>query len=182
MDSPTYTKAIERCLAELQWAQIHRISLQGIEAADPVHHYFLHSTYHALFNDYLAHCIKVLDLSRGTASFWYIRSVHSARVDGFATKSGFDVAEIREVSERLRHVRDKTHFHIDKTGVMDTRAIWRDAGITGKRLATVVDWVWEILNHLQRELGLKQVTLPSYSIESAKAAALAADRSSAGDF
>ncbi|MCA9233021.1 MAG: hypothetical protein KDA57_20410 [Planctomycetales bacterium] len=180
MNSPKYKKAIGRNLAELQWVIIHRTTLQGIEQAKPVYHYFLHSAYTGLFNDYVAHCLKVFDLSIGSASFWYIYRTHEKRVKDFGKASGIDVDELQVVAQRLKHIRDKTHFHIDPEGVLDPKAIWRQADITGKRLAQAVDAVWKILTHLQQLLGLPEVNLPNYTIKSAKEAALRAESPQSG--
>ena len=180
MDTPRYKKAIGRNLAELQWAIIHRTSLQGIEQAKPVYHYFLHSTYTALFNDYFAHCIKVFDLSRGAASFWYIYRTNEKRVKDFARASAIDLSELETVAQKLKHIRDKTHFHIDSDGVLDPKEIWTQADITGKRLALAVDAVWKILTHLQQLLDLPEVGLPNYTIKSAKEAADRVERPKSG--
>ena len=48
----------------------------------------------------------------------------------------------------LKHVRDKTHFHIDRNGVFDPRKIWLEAGITDDSFNKVIDGLWKILNHL----------------------------------
>jgi hypothetical protein len=180
MDSERYKKAIGRNLAELQWAIIHRTTLQGIEQAKPVHHYFLHSAYTGLFNDYFAHCLKVFDLSSGAASFWYIFRTNEKRVKDFSKTAGIDLDELALVAQKLKHIRDKTHFHIDSDGVLNPKEIWHQADITGKRLAQAVDAVWKILTHLQQLLGLPEVNLPNYTIKSAKEAALRAESPRSG--
>ena len=172
MDSARYKKAIERNLAELQWAIIHRTTMQGIEQAKPVYHYFHHSVYNSLFNDYISHCIKVFERSEQAASFWYIYKTNAKRIDDYCASTGIDLNEIEAFVPKLKHIRDKTHFHIDVEGVLDPEQIWSDADINGKALGAAIDSVWKILVHLQELLALPKVELPHYTIESAKKAAL----------
>jgi hypothetical protein len=179
-DSARYKKAIGRNLAELQWAQIHRTTMQGIEQAKPVYHYFHHSVYNSLFNDYISRCIKVLERSSQSASFWYIYKTNAKRVDDYCAATGIDLSEIEAFVPKLKHVRDKTHFHIDFDGVLDPKQTWADADINGKALGAALDSIWKILTHLQELLALPEVSLPHYTIKSAKEAARRVEESRVG--
>jgi hypothetical protein len=172
MENQRNIRAIERNLAELQWAILHRNTLEGIAAVKSAHHLFLHSVYNALFNDYIAHCIKVFEESGEAASFWYIHRINQKHVDGFAKTHGIDLSTLKTVSQKLKHIRNKTHFHIDSKGVLDPTAIWGQAALKGSELASAVDEAWQILTHLQNLLGLPEVRLPEYTVDDAKSAAL----------
>ena len=161
MQGRRYSKAIERNLAELQRAILNRTTMLGIERSGGVASLFLQVTYFALFNDYVAHCIKVFEHSKRSASFWYIYRTDQKIVDAFAKKKKIDLADLEGVSAKLKHIRDRTHFHIDAEGVLDTKAIWREAGLTGKQLSKAIDDVWAILLHLQEQLSLPAVTIPT---------------------
>ncbi len=52
---------------------------------------------------------------------------------------------------RLKHVRDKTHFHIDKKAVIDTKQVWRDAKITPKEVHDAFLCMIRILQPLYKE-------------------------------
>jgi hypothetical protein len=171
MDSERYKKAIRRNLAELQWATIHRTTLLGIESVHDASHYFLYSAYNGLFNDYIAHCIKVFEQGTRHASFWYIYKTNEKRVNDFVIANKIDLSALNAVSGKLKLIRDKTHFHIDSDGVLDTKKIWAEAGLTGAELAATVDNAWKILTHLQQLLGLREICLPSYTVVDAAAAA-----------
>jgi len=178
MNNEKYNKAVSRNLAELQWAIIHRTTLLGIEKVDNAYSYFLHSTYNGLFNDYIAHCIKVFEQRKGCASFWYIYRSNKKPVDSFAQERSIDISFLESVSKKLKLIRDKTHFHIDIEGVLNTEEIWRQADLKGNELADAVDAAWKILKHLQVSLDLPEVNLPSYSETNAKVAAEEAERAS----
>ncbi|MDI4635820.1 hypothetical protein J7U46_22330 [Pelomonas sp. V22] len=162
MHSQRYTRAIERNLAELQRAILNRTTMVGIEKVGGVSSLFLQVTYFALFNDYVAHCIKVFENSTRAASFWYIYRTDQGLVDAFAKKAKLDIASLEAVSAKLKHIRDQTHFHIDSKGVLDTKSVWRAAGLTGKQLSAAVDAAWSILTHLQQSLLLPETPLPAY--------------------
>jgi len=145
MKSQRYERAIERNLAELQRAILNRTTLLGLEDAG-ISHLFLKLAYYALFNDYIAHCIKVFETRKQAASFWYIYRTNQKPIDACAHREKISVKALEKVSEKLQHIRDKTHFHIDTTGVIDPKAVWHQAGLTGKELSAAVDAAWQ---HLQ---------------------------------
>lgn len=160
MQNQRYNKAIERNLAELQRAILIRTTLLGFERESGVTSLFLKMSYFALFNDYIAHCIKVFEQSKQSASFWYIYRTNQPPINEYTSKKNIDISELEDISNRLKRIRDQTHFHIDSTGVLDTHEVWRVAGLTGKRLSDGVNAVWSILDHLQKSLSLPEVALP----------------------
>ena len=67
MPTQRFANAVARNLAEMQRAIVNRTTLVGIEKAGGVFTEFLRVAYFALFNDYVSHCIKVLERNRGVA-------------------------------------------------------------------------------------------------------------------
>ena len=143
-------------------AILNRTTLVGIEDANGVSHLFLKLSYYALFNDYIAHCIKVFEDGKQAASFWYIYRTNQQPIDACARREGISIKELQKISGKLKHIRDRTHFHIDTKGVLNSKAIWQEAGLTGKELSAAVDAVWCMLTDLQKSLGLSEVKLPKY--------------------
>lgn len=162
MVSQQYERAIERNLAELQRAILNRSTLLGLEDAGGISHLFLKLAYFALFNDYIAHCIKVFETGKQAASFWYIYRTNQKPIDACARREKISIKALEKVSGKLKHIRDKTHFHIDTTGVLDAKAVWREAGLSGKELSVAVDAAWHMLTNLQQSLSLPEVMLPEY--------------------
>lgn len=157
-----YERAIERNLGELQRAILNRSTLLGLEDANGLSNIFLQVTYFALFNDYISHCIKVFDRSHQAASFWYIYRTNEKPIATYAKRKGIDIAHLEKVGSKLKHIRDKTHFHIDPDAVIDPKAIWLSAGLSGKELSAAIDAVWGMLSELAATLHLEEVTLPAY--------------------
>jgi hypothetical protein len=94
-------------------------------------------------------------------------------------RDGIDMNEISDVASALKHVRDKTHFHIDRDGVLDPKQIWRDAGLTGRRLSDAMDCVWRMLNEVQRNIGGVEQGLLEYDASVAERVALMLEKDGA---
>ncbi|MEK6582261.1 MAG: hypothetical protein AABZ25_07730, partial [Nitrospirota bacterium] len=58
------------------------------------------------------------------------------------------LSSIYDFAEKLKQVRDKTHFHIDKKGVKNPAGIWKSADISYNELKANIDAVYKILNYL----------------------------------
>jgi len=155
-------KAIERNLAELQRAQLNRTTLEGLASLDGFSSLLPMVIYTALFNDYIAHCMKVFERSGKSASFWYLYRTHQGPIDTFAKKERIDIGSLEVVSARLKEIRNLTHFHIDANSVMDHKAVWRSAELKGKELSGAVNAAWKIVDFLRAEFGVKEVFVPDY--------------------
>jgi hypothetical protein len=85
----------------------------------------------ALHYDMIAHAMKILDSHTSARGLAYIKKVNRAAVLRAATKCKIDLDEIETLASKLKHVRDKTQFHIDAESLKDAKAIWRSADIRG---------------------------------------------------
>jgi len=140
MTEQQYKAAIERNLVEINWAKSQRIayleilnsgySLYGDE--------FLGQCMIALNNDMLSHLIKILDTHIAAASFWSIHSIESKKVNDILNELGLSINILHTMSKKLRIIRNKTHFHIDKKSVIDPEQVWRSANITGDELDELI--------------------------------------------
>lgn len=157
--SPRYVHAIERNLAELQRAIHNRDAMLAIEAEHATGYALLRLAYLALYNDYMAHAMKVFEEGTRVASFWYLYRTDQGLADSFMRTVSIDIASISDMSARLKKIRDATHFHIDADSVSDTKRIWRDAGIKGIALSKTIDSTWKVICHLQEHHGLPSVNL-----------------------
>ena len=133
-----YLSALRRNLDELQRATMARICAQGFENDWPPTHLHAKLYYNALFNDFLTKCMKVFELRRQTASFWYLERTDAQAMMTALGGSAALLAELRAVSERLKHIRDKVHFHIDEHGVLNPDGVWQDAALSRDRLDAAV--------------------------------------------
>ncbi|MCM3562677.1 hypothetical protein [Hydrogenophaga intermedia] len=157
--TPRYISAVARNLAELQRAIHNRDAMLAIEAERAQGYPLLRLAYLALFNDYMAHAMKVFENGPRVASFWYLYRIDQGLADSFMRKSAIDVAVLLDISARLKIVRDTTHFHIDADSVRDTKRIWQGAGIKGSVLSKAIDDAWKVARHLQEQSGLPSIEL-----------------------
>lgn len=64
--------------------------------------------------------------------------------------------------KRLRLIRDKTLFHLDKRGVKYPRGVWKEAALTGKELQDAFDASLRLLCLLHKVIRGAEYLLPYY--------------------
>lgn len=164
IDQSRYRKALYRNLNEVGRAILERRAMVGLEKARTHHTMdFIRIAYDAMFNDFIAHAIKLFEDSRGVASFWYVKRCKETEVADFVARNKIDMSKLERTRGSLKHIRDKTHFHIDKDAVKDSKAIWEEAKIKGRELAETIDIAWEILNYLYILDTGSNFYIPKYS-------------------
>ena len=157
--SERYKSAIARNLAEIQRAIHNRDAMVAIEAERATRCAIFRIAYLALYNDYMAHAMKVFEENKRVASFWYLYRTDQGQADRFARVASIDLTSLKGMSAKLKLVRDSTHFHIDANSVSDTKRIWREAGIKGSALSKAFDDAWRLVQHLQEHHNLPAVDL-----------------------
>ena len=164
MNEPdTLKRTLERTLDELGTAILLRRALVGMESAKSVHGIdFFRLAYNAMFNDMIARAMKTLDRHKDSVGFWYVVRSEPPVVEAFVKAKGYKLAKYEDMADRLKLVRDKTHFHIDRKGVMNPSDVWKAADIKGSALRDVVDQVWEILHHVYHLKYGVDYAIPSY--------------------
>ena len=131
-----YQRAIRRCLAEAQNAILKRTALVGLHKAESSHGLdFFRICDHALYNDYISHAIRLFERSDQAASFWYVLKSNEAAARAAAVSRSVSIPEIDALTERLKGIRDKTHFHINREAVVKPSEVWSEAAITGDELS-----------------------------------------------
>jgi|GEM_PF-1082867 len=111
----------------------------------------------ALFSDMIAGAIRIFDDHKEAGSLWYIIRCHEAAAHRAARACGIDMDELRRIVPKLRHIRDKTHFHIDKRTVEDPAMVWSDTNLSRgeltKALPNAAVLLANIRNHVYGENG-----------------------------
>ena len=124
--------AINRNFAEANDAILKLTAHDSLHRAgfNPTGVSFLAIADQALFNDMIAGAIRIFDEHKEAGSLWYIIRCHEAVAHAAARSCGIDMDEMRTIVPKLRHVRDKTHFHIDKRNVENPALVWSHADIS----------------------------------------------------
>jgi len=150
MNDKTYQAALKRNLTELVVAKLEFDAYR--EIGDKLLLNFFDSFFtlaqDALFNDMIAHMIKVLDQNYQSTTFWYIIRCRSKEAKEFIKRENIDFMTIYDLAKKLKTIRDKTHFHIDKKGVKDPKAVWKTANIKYDEFPNNLESIYKILNHL----------------------------------
>lgn len=161
--STEYKNAVKRNLRELKDAILMRKALIGLHSANSAHSLdFFRVAAVALFNDTISHAIKVFEVSHKPASFWYIVNSDQELAHEAAKHHSISLKRIMTLSDGLKHIRDKTHFHIDRASAMDPKKIWQDASISGNDLGYMLESAYKILCTINEKLTGEQTVLPDY--------------------
>lgn len=156
-------RAIERNIGEVLTARHQRIAIQGMNRAESLHGWdFFRLAQMALFNDIIARSIKVFDRNTQSASFWYIWRCMEHQLKGTLASAGITIHSLNVLTEKLKVVRDKTHFHIDCSAVLKPANVWKDAGIKGRDLYRALDGVSDVLKQAHRVHFKKEFNGPGY--------------------
>ncbi len=150
MSNVTYQSALKRNINEVAVAKLEFDAHREIANKVLLNFYdsFFSLSLDALFNDMVAHMIKLLDRNAQSTSFWYIFRYKSKGVKEYIKDNNIDFMAIYDLADKLKLVRDKTLFHIDKKGVKDPQAIWSEADITYGEIEENIDSIFNILNYL----------------------------------
>ena len=162
-DTTTLEAAIERNIAELNNAILKLTARDELvkQKLTYARMSFFVVAEHALYNDMLAHAIRVLDEHRDAMSFWYVLRSNEAAVKKSANIAGLDLDKLKILSGKLRLVREKTQFHIDRKAVRNPKSVWQEADITGIVFAEALRAMAATLGHTRQQLfggELAQVT------------------------
>lgn len=149
MTESRYQRALRRNLHEATQAIYECNAYNAIMNCDTAHGMdFFRVVFYSLNNDMVAHAIKLLDRSSKSASFWYIFRCKQKDITTFAEQNSLSIRNIELMSEKLKSIRDKTHFHIDREAVFNPAKVWQDADIEYKQFFYVLNSIRIILDHL----------------------------------
>ena len=110
---------------------------------------FFRVVFYALNNDMLAHAIKVLDHDSKSASFWYIFRCKQKKIVKFIEENS--MRDIELLTEKLKAIRNRAHFHIDRDAIFNPAKVWQDADIDYNLFSAVLNSLRLILDYLHTE-------------------------------
>jgi hypothetical protein len=158
-----YDAALERTLAETSNAILKRRALIGLHSGDSAHGLdFFRVAAHALYNDLIAHAARVFDRHPDAASFWYVLRCDAASARAQANSLGVDLDALGVLADKLKGVRDKTLFHIDKKAVENPKLVWSSAEIKGADFGSGLDGAFRVLAGLHFKRHGIERTIPDY--------------------
>lgn len=162
LSDEAYKRAITRNLHESAQARLERKALASFEYFNqntPLYHSgenFFSIVLRGLFNSMMGHLAKVLDRHPVSASFWTIFETNEDGIRSLKAFTQWDFNFTNNLSDRVKYIRNKTLFHIDRDAVLDPKAVWRAAGITGEELGRGLSFLWSILEELHERVNGRQ--------------------------
>lgn len=164
-----YNRALVRILFELERALSYRNGVnESVTVAPTTWWSFFSYAYLAMYDSMFFHAIKILDEHKDVASFWYLWRCNPKDIERLLSKHNLTINEIEVLSKKLIIVRDKTHFHIDKSEIFHTDDVWKRADITGNIFNKVMDNLWNVLRDLHHEQFGRDFIQPIYQGEDIK--------------
>lgn len=151
---PKFLSAIERNFAEVNNALLKLTAYNVLSRQNIVYSgmSFFVIAQQALHYDMISHAMKILDTHAGAKGLGYIKKVNSAAVVRAAKTRGVDLLELDTLSSKLKHVRDKTQFHIDAASLTDPAGVWADADINGDLFVRSLNNIAALLSELKTDL------------------------------
>ncbi|MCV0368343.1 hypothetical protein [Filomicrobium sp.] len=154
MNDELQKAAVRRCASELSraiWYYRAWKALQEVERDNSAN--FIRLAELAMWDQMIAHVVKILSLNPKTgrgekAGFWALCECRATEVEAICERQGCDLDPIRKVGVGLKHIRDKTHFHLDADGVSEPTEVWKKADITHDQLNAALSSSFTIINEL----------------------------------
>ena|SRR5579863_856832 len=158
MSEPQYRErfreTLQRLMRDMDNLRTEQAAIEAFHEVSPPRNRFLTVAFIAIQGDRLLRLIRIFEDTTQTASFWYLHRCEPKRLENL------DIERLRDFSGRLKTVRDLTFVHIDKKGISDPAAIWREAGFTEVEIREVIDAVRRALNDLWiEEFGKPPITI-----------------------
>ena len=105
-----------------------------------------------LYNDMIAGAIRIFDDHKEAGSLWYIIRCFRNVAQNIAMTCGIDMDALRKIVPKLRHIRDKTHFHIDRRTVAEPDLVWTNAGLGYDELTNALHDAATLLTKIKQEV------------------------------
>jgi hypothetical protein len=174
--SSRFIWAVMKNHALLHQARKLRSTLKGMDSVRPRRKVFSDEVYECVRFTYIACMAKAFENRKQVASIWYLLEVDARSFKRFQKSDPFDVSDLPDVCDRLRIVRDRSHFHIDRDST--TSSAFREASVPWPRLEELTDYMYRYLTYLRTvDLGLTGLTDFGYTEDDAAAAVLAVEAS-----
>ena len=131
-EHPKLRSALDRVLLELTNCILKRRTFNKFVSLKVVHGLdFFRICAFALRNDLYAAAYRAFDSHKDAVSFWYVKNIAPKEFSKALVDSKISIERIEKLSEKLKPIRDRVHFHVDRRDLTDPNKAWKDADLTG---------------------------------------------------
>lgn len=109
---------------------------------------FLGQCYFALYDNFISHTIKVVVHNSKSYTFQNIIKHNKQKVQSLLTKNQITIKFYREMQKKLKQLRTKQFFHIDREYLKDSNKIWVEINIKEDELNNLIKGVYNVLKTL----------------------------------
>ena len=147
-----YKRAVERITRETSWLSIDQKALVALGPVVSHGMDFFQVARNWVYSARLLRMVMIFEQGEKVASFWYLYRCNPKGVTAALENAGLSIEDLRDFSNCLKTIRDKTFVHIDKAAVSDPQQVYNKAGITKSKLDKVIWALWDTMK------GLYQMT------------------------
>ncbi len=152
MSGPQHRKrfrdSLTRAMREIDMLRTEQAAIQATREATLPRNRFLTVAFIGLLGDRLIRLMRIFDLHKDAASFWYLHRCEPWRFPNL------DIERLQKFSDRLKNVRDVSFVHTDKRGISEATAAWKEAGFTEYEFRDVIEMLRSgLLNVWIEEFG-----------------------------
>lgn len=168
-EHPKLRVALNKVLIELNNCIIKRRTFNAFMSLKSSHSldYFRVSAY-ALQNDLYAGAHRAFDSHKDAVSIWYVRNLAPEDFAASAEEANIEIPELERLAEKLKPIRDRVHFHVDRRDLLEPSNAWEDANMTGDEFISLTENAHEILRLMYLKLTGENKTIPEYFGEDIK--------------
>ena len=143
-----FVRTTERLLYEVHCLRTEQVALRSLSGQQSYGLDFFRVAFKALIGDRDIRLIRVFEESKRVSSFWYLHRCEPKLIEKLLEDTGVRINDLRDLSEQLKCIRDKTFVHIDKDRVFDPTKVWEEAGIGVEDVQQAIEALWFVLNKL----------------------------------
>jgi hypothetical protein len=168
-EHPKLRKAIEKVLLELSNCILKRRAYNELKSLKTEHGLdFFRICAVALKNDLFAGAHRAFDRHKDATSFWYIKNIAPKEFAKAASDSKIVIEDLEKLAEKLKPIRDRVHFHVDRRDLKEPTKAWDDADLTGNEFISLTEKAHEILRTLYFDLTGQDSSIQEYFGEDIK--------------
>jgi len=162
-EHPKLRSALDKVLLELTNCILKRrvfnkfVSLKVVHGLD-----FFRICAYALRNDLYAGAYRAFDSHKDAASFWYIKNISPKEFSKALSESNISIDKIEKLAEKLKPIRNRVHFHVDRRDLTNPNKAWKDADLTGNEFIFLTEKAHEVLRIMYLNLTGEDRQIPGY--------------------
>lgn len=133
---------------------------------------FLRLASDALKNDIMSNLMRVLDKTNSAGSFWYIYKMEKEAITAIVKEHQIEFSLLERLADKhhINRIRNKSHFHIDRSYAYNQQDAWKEAGISSREIKHVLESLLIILSSLFSKITGQE--FPGVEYDGADAAAV----------